>query len=98
MVSVTYDWDAFKHYYNISGCRTGRYQVKNSLEGGLTVKVTAGRGAVILEFPQTEKMTGEERKLYDEILRFCLLHEFMKIEHNVPDEEFFNECLEAPAG
>lgn len=85
MVFVTFDWRGFKEYAET--CRVGTIQIVKTTEG-LEIRVLTGRFGFRRSFKMKDDGFYENQELYDEINEFCKLHDFIPVEHSVPDEQF----------
>jgi len=79
MVAVTYDWDSFKAY--AEHCRVGTYSIHDEIGENKEIRVKAGKlGFKSVLNPQSE--------WYKEILEWCRVQGYIKIEEAVSDELF----------
>lgn len=85
MVLPTCDWERFCDY--VANCRVGSYRVRDVVDG-VKVTVMAGQFGFYKMFPPIENRSTDQVDELAEIVRFCELHGFMKVEANVPDEQF----------
>ena len=92
MVYLTTDWAGFKDYSDF--CKTGTYQIKEVL-GGVEIRIKAGKLGYTTHFVGTVDEEGnisltdaKEQALLKEILEFCRISDFVKVEGSTPDEQF----------
>ncbi len=79
-------WEDLEEY--AQWCRTGAYQMRETVEG-IELRVFTGRYGFVKCFGNTQD------PLFSHILDFCKTEGFIKVLGNVPDDLFFSLHREA---
>jgi len=82
MVNVTHDWGAFTKYSE--HCRVGTYSVQDH-QKGKEIRVSAGRLGYIAILDEANET---QKQIMDEILNWCEIQGFIRIEGTITDELF----------
>jgi len=86
LVNLVESWEDLEEY--AKWCRTGAYQMRETVEG-IELRVFTGRFGFVKCFRETQD------PLFSHILEFCKTEGFIKVLGNVPDDLFFSVHREA---
>jgi len=83
----TTDWVAFQSHAQ-AWAKAGDFSLHETVEGKTELRIRAGRLCFTRKFDPEDARSDEQQQILDEMLSFCRLQGFVKIEEVVQEEVF----------